>query len=219
MDSHPFECLIDLPGWKLHFALMKFRKEREMGTVMQTAGKGAYARLKKLMPEGSEAENPTIVKYRNEIAGLCPGPIKQGLCSESMLRDILKRQSPMWDCLSWDFLSLLTIHTLAPWGLFDAANFTYPLVFRNGEKGEIITGSCGEVDCEGLPILADSKVLLGSPFVYPKNENPENIENPAFVCFMPATLARKINPKSHVGRINWTTWAYEFEIERAVTCN
>ena len=43
------------------------------------------------------------------------------------------------------------------------------------------------------------------------------MEEPVFVCYLPKPLFRRLEPKSHMGRAIWLTWAYRFVFER--TCS
>ena len=38
-----------------------------------------------------------------------------------------------------------------------------------------------------------------------------------FVCYLPRGLFRKVEPKVHMGRAAWLTWAYKFLFERTVS--
>src|SRR4051812_5346769 len=63
-----------------------------------------------------------------------------------------------------DGINLLSLRTLLPIGLYDAAKLRPPLVLRRGAPGEAYDGIGKEaLNLDGLPVLADAAGPFGSP--------------------------------------------------------
>ena len=86
-----------------------------------------------------------------------------------------------------------------------------------GEAGETLVTSGGPIECGGLPVLADREGVKASPWVPLRPTDLEGCREPVFVCYLPKPLFRRLEPKSHMGRAIWLTWAYRFVFER--TCS
>ena len=63
-----------------------------------------------------------------------------------------------------DVINLVSLRTLLPIGLYDAAKLRPPLVLRRGAPGEAYDGIGKEqLNLDGLPLLADAEGPFGSP--------------------------------------------------------
>jgi DNA/RNA-binding domain of Phe-tRNA-synthetase-like protein len=63
-----------------------------------------------------------------------------------------------------DVINLVSLRTLLPIGLYDAAKLRPPLVLRRGAPGEAYDGIGKEgLNLDGLPVLADAEGAFGSP--------------------------------------------------------
>lgn len=63
-----------------------------------------------------------------------------------------------------DVVNLMSLRTLLPIGLYDAANLRPPVVLRRGAAGEAYDGIGKEgLNLDGLPVLADAEGPFGSP--------------------------------------------------------
>jgi DNA/RNA-binding domain of Phe-tRNA-synthetase-like protein len=63
-----------------------------------------------------------------------------------------------------DVVNLVSLRTLLPIGLYDAARLRPPLVLRRGAPGEAYDGIGKEqLNLDGLPVLADAEGPFGSP--------------------------------------------------------
>jgi len=63
-----------------------------------------------------------------------------------------------------DVINLVSLRTLLPIGLYDAAKLRPPLVLRRGVHGEAYDGIGKEqLNLDGLPVLADAEGPFGSP--------------------------------------------------------
>ena len=117
-------------------------------------------------------------------------------------------------CLAWDFYLLLLAHSMVPWSIMDASKIKEPLVLRLGNQGEQLLAGDQARDCAGLPVLADEEGPKAAPWLLADPDQFEDCTEPLYACYMPDETARKINPKAHLGRIIWMTWAYHFVVEK-----
>lgn len=63
-----------------------------------------------------------------------------------------------------DVINLVSLRTLLPIGLYDAAQLRPPLLLRRGAPGEAYDGIGKEaLNLDGLPVLADAEGPFGSP--------------------------------------------------------
>jgi len=63
-----------------------------------------------------------------------------------------------------DVVNLVSLRTLLPIGLYDAAKLRPPLILRRGAPGEAYDGIGKErLNLDGLPVLADAEGPFGSP--------------------------------------------------------
>jgi len=63
-----------------------------------------------------------------------------------------------------DVINLVSLRTLLPIGLYDAAKLRPPLLLRRGADGEAYDGIGKEqLNLDGLPVLADAEGPFGSP--------------------------------------------------------
>jgi DNA/RNA-binding domain of Phe-tRNA-synthetase-like protein len=213
----PFDCNVSIPGWRLHVAHLILSVDRDLGNVMEVALRGAHNHLRRSFPEGKLLDNSTVMAIRENLVAMGHKPGRTPPCSESLLTGFLEDQESIRGSLAWEFLALLTIKSLAPWSVLDRQAVDPPLDFRYGKQGESIPSPAGALDCEGLPVLADSRGVRATPWTHVTPDSLRDCKEPVFVCYLPERLFRRIQPKSHMGRAIWMTWAYRFVFERTCT--
>jgi hypothetical protein len=208
-----FDCDTAVPAWRLHVAHMAHSRWRDLGNVMDVAMEGAHGELARAFPTGRIEDGATVrlVRAAVNLLGLeTAGP----LASEALLASFLRDGAVPRGTLAWEVLAVLTIKSQAPWAVLDRAAIRPPLLFRIGEPGETLPGGA---PCGGLPVLADQDGAKASPWIAIGPTDLADCERAVFVCFLPHDLFRTIEPKTHMGRVVWLTWAYKFLFERTVT--
>jgi DNA/RNA-binding domain of Phe-tRNA-synthetase-like protein len=135
--------------------------------------------------------------------------------SERLIVRLLEKEAAARGPLAWEFFTILVAKTQAPWSVLDRSRLNPPLVFRLGERGELIHGMDATLDCAGLPVLADQDGVMASPWTCVPPSALHECPEPVFVCYLPKELFRTVEPRAHVGRAVWLTWAYKFVFERA----
>jgi hypothetical protein len=211
-----FDCLVELPGWRLQLACLAFNQQRDLGNVMDLALRGAEAALLRDFPDGRLSATDTIGTIRVHLQRLGIEPQTTPPGSEILLRRFLDAGTIPRGSITWEFLAVLTVKSQAPWAVLDRGTLTPPLVFRTGREGENLIIPGGNVSCEGLPLLADQEGAKACPWIAPQAGDLGCIEEPVFVCFLPADIFRQVAPRNHLGRTVWLTWAYRFVFEK--TC-
>lgn len=213
-----FDCQVLLDGWRLHLAQLAVARERELGNVMDVLVSGTQAELARRFPGGCLQSGSTLVAIRDHLRCLGIDPDATPPCSELMIRGFLADGAIARGALAWEFLAALTIRSQAPWAVLDRCALKPPLVFRQGTSGETLPRTAGEFDCNGLPVLADQTGVVASPWTYGLPGDLSGCPEVVFVCFLPQDIFRSIQPKSHLGRVVWLTWAYRFVFERTCSC-
>ncbi len=221
MEPHPdtartCTCRVELEGWRLQVAHLARREDRDLGNVMELAMRGAAARPGRDDPTAESDPDPAARKLRESLARLGHDADRTPPSSESMIAEYAASGDPARGSLAWRFLFLLVAKSRAPWSVVDREGLHLPLVFRKGRPGERIPDRGADLDAEGLPVLADRTGVLASPWTLPSPADLEGCREPVFVCYLPADLYRRVNPRGHMGRAIWFTWAYKFITER--TC-
>jgi hypothetical protein len=212
-----FDCVVDLPSWKLHVAQLTQWVGRDLGNVMETAISGALSHLRRSCPDRRLERNQTIAAVRDSLTRAGVDPVTNPPSSELLIRDLLARSELARGPIPWEFLTILTAKSFAPWAVLDRRTLEPPLVFRKGEPGERLEATSGTLECAGLPVLADQGGVKASPWTYDLAPELDRCTDPVFVCFLPKEIFRTIEPKGHVGRTVLLTWAYRFVFER--TCS
>ncbi len=210
-----FKCEVKLPDWRLHLAQMTAYHWRDLGNVMDLATKGAIKEIERYFPEKKISLNSVIASIRASLDKLGHDWKKNPPSSEILISEIIEKMAFPRGCLAWEFLAILIIRSCAPWSVMDRKTLKPPLVFRSGKAGEKLSEIGGDVDCQGLPVLVDQEKVVASPWTGISRYDLEGCELPLFVCFLPKELFRKIQPKTHVGRVVWLTWAYKFIFEKS----
>jgi hypothetical protein len=214
-EQTAFDCIVGLPGWRLHVAQMAVREGRELGSVMDVAIRGAFKHLSRSLPDGDLDRGSTITAVREHLKHLSIDPQATPPSSELLISSFIEADEIPRGSLAWEFLAVLTAKSQAPWGAIHRDRLQPPLRFRLGEQGEGIATGKGDFDCAGLPVLADREGVKGSPWAPCAPRDLEDCTAPVFVCYLPEKLFRAIDPKSHLGRITWLTWAFQFVFERS----
>ncbi len=214
-----FDCKVTLPDWRLHLASLARKEGRDLGNVMDVATRGARAHLLRHYPDSQLLSHPTVAAIRECLRNQGHDPDRTPPCSELLLRRFLAAEEIPRGCLAWEFLAVLTVKSGAPWAVLDRDRLEPPLVFRRGEDGETLRLADRDFPCSGLPVLADRRGVQASPWTYGEPRDLAEATTAVFVCFLPPDLFRQVDPKSHVGRLIWLTWAYSFVFERTCTFN
>jgi DNA/RNA-binding domain of Phe-tRNA-synthetase-like protein len=212
-----FGCDIRLPDWRLHLAQMTTTEWRDLGNVMDVATEGALAELYRNHPDGRLDSSATMTALRSCLRRMGIDPARTPPVSELLIAEVLEKRSFPRGCLAWEILAVLTIKSDAPWSVVDHDALAMPLSFRLGKTGETLSTPGGEQSCEGLPVLADRAGAVASPWSSVSRYELEGCKRPLFVCFLPREMFRSVQPKTHMGRAVWLTWAYRFVFEK--TCS
>lgn len=212
-----FTCDVRLPGWKLHLAHLQEREERDLGNVMDVAAEGALAEVKRAHPAGRLETSATTLALREELLSLGVNHDATPPHTERVIQDVLRAGRLPRGPLTWDLLVVLMLKSEAPWFVVDRDLIEPPVEWRLGEPGEALPHDEAVLDCEGLPVLGDRQGVKASPWNRVLPEDLAGCREPVFVCALPAGLYRRFEPKGHVGRAVWLTWAYRFVFER--TCS
>lgn len=210
-----FDCEVALPGWRLHVAEMTAPEGRELGNVMDVAVRGAFRYLlRRGLDQGLE-RSPVVCSIREALRRLGLDPESTPPCSETLISGFLENGELPRGSIAWEFLAVLTAKSQAPWSAFCRAGLKPPLVFRLGDPEEMVVTSSGTHECDGLPVLADRNGAKGSYWVPGHPRDLQDCADPVFVCYLPGDLFRSVDPKSHLGRTVWLTWALRFVFERS----
>ncbi len=212
-----YSCHVAIPGWRLHVAHLTLAEGRDHGDVMDLAADGSAEMLRNALPDGRIAEGSMLAEIRESLGGMGHDPDRLPTVAELLVREFHTTGTVPRGTLAWDFLVLLMAKSQAPWTVIDPKELTPPLVFREGLPGETHQHAGGQLDCAGLPVLADSTGVVASPWTHRRPDDLENCQSPLFICFLPRELFRKVQPRTHVGNALWLTWIYKFIFER--TCS
>jgi hypothetical protein len=196
-----FVCTVGVPGWRLHVAQLYRSEGRELGNVMEMAVEGAFKHLSRTCPDGNLGKSETIMSLRERLLQLGIDSTANPPCSELLIAGFIAAGGIPRGSLSWEYLAVLTAKSQAPWIVLDRGNLRPPLRFIPGERG--------------LPALEDQDGVVGSPWSEPTPADLEGCTDPVFICCLPEELFRTIDPKSHLGRVVWLTWAFCFAFERS----
>ena len=91
-------------------------------------------------------------------------PTKTRPSSEALLRRVLKGEALYRINVLVDALNLCSLRAQLPFGLYDRAHLTPPVVLRRGLAGESYEGiRKGPVNVDGRPTLADAQGAFGNP--------------------------------------------------------
>ena len=214
-NKPPFECYVRLPGWRLHIAHLEVARDRELGNVMDVAIGGAQTTLLRRFPDRRLEVDPEVRLLRDQLLRLGVDPQQAPPCSELLLASFLTTDKIPRGSLAWEFLAILTAKTAAPWTVLDREALKPPLVYRHGKPGEELQSLAGATNCEALPVLADQEGVKASPWTHTGPSDLRDVKDAVFACFLPEDLFRVVQPRSHLGRIVWLTWAYRFVFERS----
>jgi DNA/RNA-binding domain of Phe-tRNA-synthetase-like protein len=126
---------------------------------------GAYARsLRERYGDGKSAEVPGAADARTLYKDLGLDPTKTRPSSEALLRRVLKGEALYRINVLVDALNLCSLRAQLPFGLYDRAHLTPPVVLRRGLAGESYEGiRKGPVNVDGRPTLADAQGAFGNP--------------------------------------------------------
>jgi hypothetical protein len=196
-----FVCEVGLPGWRLHVAQLTARPGRDLGNVMEMAIEGAFKHLQRSFPDGDLARSETVTLVREHLGRLGIDSKANPPCSELLISGFIAANGISRGSLAWEYLAVLTAKSQAPWTVLDRGNLKPPLRFTSGERG--------------LPVLEDQNGVVDSPWIATSPADLESCSDPVFICYLPEELFRTIDPKSHLGRVVWLTFAFQFIFERS----
>lgn len=211
----PIQSEVRIPDWHIHVAQMIRAAERDHGNVMEVALEGAHAHLRRRFPNGKLEDNQTLAELREHLRACCPAGAPPRTSAELLIASWLQNGRIKEGCLAWQFWAILIAKSGVPWSVLDQARLQPPLVFRMGEPGESLSHAGTPLSCASLPVLADLNGAVASPFVHGHPDALAHCRAPLLVCYLPAALFRGVDPKSHLGRVVWLTWAYRFAYERS----
>jgi hypothetical protein len=168
---------------------------------MDMAIEGAYKHLLRSCPDGDLERSETVSTIREGLQHLGIDSKAHPLCSEQLIARFVAANEIPRGSLAWEFLAVLTVKSQAPWTVIDRCMLQPPLHFKVGE--------------DGLPLLSDREGVKGNPWLASAPADLEGCTDPVFICYLPETLYRSIDPKSHLGRVVCLTWAFRFAFERS----
>jgi len=210
----PFECTVTLAGWRLHIAHMAVSEGRDLGNVMDVATRGALSEVLRCHPNGRLEENKTIVTMRESMRRLGVDTSATPPSSERLISSVLEKREVPRGSLPWEFMAILTAKSCAPWTVLSRDSFSPPLEFRLANEEERLPTQHRAFDGHRIPVLADRDRVIASPWTDDSPDALENCSEPVFICYVPSDLFRTVDPKSHLGRVVWLTWAYRFVFEK-----
>lgn len=110
------------------------------------------------------ADIPGLAPVRELYRALGLDPTKTRPASEALLRRVLQGR-PLYRVNNLvDAMNLCSLRTLVPFGVYDRARVTAPVVLRVGAAGEAYEGiGRGRVSVEGRPVLVDRDGPFGNP--------------------------------------------------------
>jgi hypothetical protein len=202
-ERSAFDCIVGVPGWRLHVAQLYLSEGRELGSVMDMAIEGASKHLMRSCPDGDLDRSEMVGTIREGLQQLGIDAKATPPCSEQLLSSFIAADAIPRGSLAWEFLAVLTVKSQAPWTVIDRGMLRPPLHFRVGD--------------DGLPLLSDREGVKGNPWLAPAPADLEDFREPVFICYLPETLFRSIDPKSHLGRVVWMTFAFRFAFERSIS--
>jgi DNA/RNA-binding domain of Phe-tRNA-synthetase-like protein len=158
------EIRIELPGVKLGVVeaddavvtLVNADLAQEMDAVCE--------RLRKELTVERVAEVEAVRAVRAMFREWGVDPVRYRPSSEAMLRRVVKGKGLYWISNVVDANNLGSIEAAWPYGCYNRALLTPPIVFRPGLPGETYEGIGKQTwHLEGRPALADAKGAFGSP--------------------------------------------------------
>lgn len=152
-----------LPGTRL--GLLSARVEvRDHDPELWRALEERAVELARLVAETPLAELPEIAAVRRAYKALGKDPSRYRGSPEALLRRIAQGKGLAPVNTVVDAMNLASLATLHPFGLYDARFVAPPVVLRAGRAGERYVGIAkGEINLEGLPVLADTEGPFGNP--------------------------------------------------------
>ena len=212
-----FSPIVQLPGWRLHAAHLTLAEGRDHGDVMDLAADGSAEMFRNALVNGRILQGSVLADVRVALA-------EEGIDLQRVLpvSELLAHRfhadgEVPRGTLAWDFLTLLIAKSQAPWSVLDPEELVPPLVFREGEPGEVHQHADGELNCAGLPVLADRNRVVSSPWTCRHPDDLAECRSPLYICYLPKVVFRKVQPRNHMGNAIWLTWVYKFIFER--TCS
>ncbi len=112
----------------------------------------------------ASADVPGAADARALYKALGLDPTKTRPSNEALLRRVLKGEALYRVNTLVDALNLCSLRAQLPFGLYDLAQVTPPIVLRRGASGESYEGiRKGAVNVDGRPVLADARGAFGNP--------------------------------------------------------
>jgi len=212
-----YRCLVQRPDWRLHVAHLTLAEGRDHGDVMDLAADGSAEMLRNAVTDGRITEGSMLAEIHDHLAADGIDLQRALPVSESLVHRFHADGEVPRGTLAWDFLVLLIAKSQAPWSVLDPEELEPPLVFREGEPGEVHHHADGEFNCAGLPVLTDRHRVVATPWTHRSPDELADCRSPLFICYLPQGLFRKVQPRNHMGNAIWLTWVYKFLFERTCT--
>lgn len=137
---------------------------RETDPALQAEVEGLCADMQREFGGGLSSEVPGAADARRLYKALGLDPTKTRPSNEALLRRALKAE-PLYRINTLvDTVNLCALRYQLPYGLYDRARMTPPVVLRMGREGESYEGiRKGSVSVASRPVLADQEGPFGNP--------------------------------------------------------
>jgi len=208
-------CQHQLPGWRLHFCLLRRNPGFHPDTLRLAIGGTRAVFHGRLAGRGPD-ELPAVRAVRKLLA--LDGAAPAGATAvETLARRLVDGEEfPRGDPAE-DLCRVLMLQTLVPWSVADFGRLRLPLRFRRGRRGETLCLPEGNLDVADWPVLEDAGRIVGSPASDRPVDPLDDADRVLLTCFQPGDLAAEVAASVHLARYVLMTLAFRFIEERAVS--
>ncbi len=211
MNKSNIICCNELVGWRLNVAFLRLVNSYAR-SVLAIAIEGTVERFRRKHTLESIAANKVVQEVRSLMGCACPFVSS----FETLAQRILEGGGISLDRPAEAFRDILSLKSLVPWSVMAFAKLKLPLTFRTGMPGDVWKGPSSWLNLEGYPVLRDEKSVVASPVIFDEGALVEaDCYEILLVCYAPATMAREVNAKGHLGQLVHMSAVYRFIEERA----
>ena len=209
------ECFNNLTGWRLHFAWLRLN-EGDHEDVLRMASEAAVTIFRRKFSNISYSDDPIV---RSIHSLLMSGGLPKDKCLTSfelLAQRVLSGNGIRSQKPGVLFRDLLSLKSMAPWGIMDILQVRFPITFRMGREEETLREDGNSLSLKGCPVLCDKTRRLFTPMTLSDGDQvASSCQDILLVCFAPIERAREVAAKSHVGSMVHMTQAFRFVMERA----